>query len=63
MEAKRQAVSGAERLLGQEVPLRGASTQFVGTTIVILSFYTAASLAMICGKKLQEERIKLKKLF
>ncbi|KAG7316004.1 hypothetical protein KOW79_020870 [Hemibagrus wyckioides] len=62
MEAKLQAVSRAEGLLRRKVlrvPLRGASTQFVGSTIVILSSYTAASLAMNCGKRLQGERIKL----
>lgn len=62
MEAKGQIMSRAKEFLRRKVlkvPLRGASTQFVGSTIVILSSYTAASLAMNCGKKLQVERVKL----
>lgn len=37
---------------------RGASSHFVGSTIVILSSYAVATLAMNCGKKIQEERLK-----
>ncbi|RXN38797.1 hypothetical protein ROHU_000783 [Labeo rohita] len=37
---------------------RGASSHFVGSTIVILSSYAVTTLAMNCGKKIQEERLK-----
>ncbi|KAL1278947.1 hypothetical protein QQF64_025620 [Cirrhinus molitorella] len=37
---------------------RGASSHFVGSTIVILSSYAVATLAMNCGKKIQDERLK-----
>lgn len=40
------------------VATRGASSHFVGSTIVILSSYAVATLAMNCGKKIQEERLK-----
>lgn len=37
---------------------RGASSQFVGTSIMILSSFAISTLAMNCGKKLQESRQK-----
>lgn len=35
---------------------RGASSHFVGSSIVILSSFAVSSLAMNCGKKIQESR-------
>lgn len=35
---------------------RGASSHFVGSTIVVLSTYAVASLTMNFGKKVQEQR-------
>lgn len=35
---------------------RGASSQFVGSTIVVLSTYAVATLTMNFGKKVQERR-------
>ncbi|KAL6481810.1 hypothetical protein MHYP_G00098900 [Metynnis hypsauchen] len=61
MEPIAQVVSGAEGSLPRKVlkaAPRGASTHFVGSTIVILSSYAVATLAMNCGKKLQEQRLK-----
>lgn len=40
-----------------KVPARGASSHFVGSTIVILSSYAVATLAMNCGKKIQDQRM------
>jgi len=40
-----------------KVPVRGASSHFVGSTIVILSSYAVATLAMNCGKKIQDQRM------
>ncbi|KAL7852379.1 hypothetical protein SRHO_G00181640 [Serrasalmus rhombeus] len=61
MEPIVQVVSSAEGSLPRKVlkaAPRGASTHFVGSTIVILSSYAVATLAMNCGKKLQEQRLK-----
>lgn len=38
---------------------RGASSHFVGTSIVILSSFAVSTLAMNCGKRFQESRNKL----
>lgn len=45
-----------------KVPARGASSQFVGSTIVILSSYAVATLAMNFGKKIKEQRMGTKSL-
>ncbi|KAJ8363380.1 hypothetical protein SKAU_G00122110 [Synaphobranchus kaupii] len=37
---------------------RGASSHFVGSAIAILSSYAAATLAMNCGKKIQDGKLK-----
>ncbi|KAL7379254.1 hypothetical protein ABVT39_024925 [Epinephelus coioides] len=38
------------------VAKRGASSQFVGSTIMVLSTYAVATLTMNFGKKIQERR-------
>lgn len=43
---------------GFKAATRGASSHFVGSAIVILSSYTVATLAMYCGKKIQERKLK-----
>lgn len=37
---------------------RGASSHFVGSTIVVMTGFAVATLAMNCGKTLQEQRLK-----
>ncbi|KAI4832292.1 hypothetical protein CesoFtcFv8_008925 [Champsocephalus esox] len=37
---------------------RGASSHFVGSSIIILSSFAISSLAMNCGKKIQASRHK-----
>lgn len=40
------------------VAKRGASSQFVGSTIMILSTYAVTTLTMNCGKNIQERRLR-----
>lgn len=39
-------------------PPRGASSHFVGSTIVVMTGFAVATLAMNFGKNLQEQRLK-----
>lgn len=50
-------VEGSVPRRALKVPARGASSHFVGSTIVILSSYAVATLAMNCGKKMQDQRM------
>lgn len=62
MERVAQTVEAAEAQLQRRgwrlVAKRGASSQFVGSTIMILSTYAVATLTMNCGKNMQERRLR-----
>lgn len=62
MEPVVQAVEAADAHLQRQglkfVAKRGASSQFVGSTIMVLSTYAVATLTMNFGKKLQERRLR-----
>lgn len=51
---------GVQRRGWRFVSKRGASSQFVGSTIVILSTYAVATMTMNLGKNIQEQRQRLK---
>lgn len=62
MEPVAQMVGNAEAHSHRQglrfVTKRGASSQFVGSTIVILSTYAVATMTMNMGKKIQERKLR-----
>lgn len=62
MEPIVQTVEAADTQLQRRgwrfVARRGASSQFVGSTIVVLSTYAVATLTMNFGKNIQERRLR-----
>lgn len=62
MESITQTVEAADAHLQRRgwrfVGKRGASSQFVGSTIMVLSTYAVATLTMNFGKSIQERRLR-----
>lgn len=62
MEPIAQTVEAADAHLQRRglklVTRRGASSQFVGSTIMILSTYAVTTLTMNMGKNIQERRLR-----
>lgn len=62
MESIAQTVEAAEVHFKRQgwrfATKRGASSQFVGSTIMVLSTYAVATLTMNIGKNIQERKLK-----